>query len=337
MSSSDPAATLRVVQMLTAYWRAQAIYVAAKLRVSDHLRDGPLPADELALRCDSDPSTLTRLMRALAGEGFFHEDLEGRFSLGPLGGCLDSGNPASAYATAIMLGEEHFAAWGQLLESVRDGQPAFQKVYHQEVFAYYREHTESGDVFHRAMGELSRSTHRAAVAAYDFAGFQHVVDVGGGRGELLSAILATQEHLRGTLYEQAAVIPQAEALFHQRGLDSRVSTVAGDFFQSVPPGGDCYVLSTVIHDWTDEDSIRILRNVRKAVRGKATLLLLERVLKEPNQPDFGRFSDLNMLVMTGGRERTQDQFATLYQEAGFQLTRVIRTASTSCIIEGRPR
>lgn len=332
--STQPAPSQRLMRMLTGAWTSQAICAAAKLGIADHLAGGPLKADELAEAIGADRQSLFRLMRALASIDVLHVQRDGRFALGPLGECLRDNAPDSLRATAIMLGDDHHVAWGRLAESVRTGKTAFELAYGQGVFDYYNENTAAGDVFHRAMTELSRDVSQAVLDAYDFSPFNHVVDIGGGQGVLLAAILAAYPHLRGTLFDQPAALDDAKSSLAGGPLAERVELSTGDFFEEVPRGGDAYILSTVIHDWDDKKSIAILHRVREAIRDDGKLLLLERVLGPPGGRDFGTFADLNMLVMTGGKERTEDEFRQLYADAGFCLTRVVRTRLDRSVVEG---
>ena len=323
----------KLLRMLTGNWTAQALYVAAKLGVADHLVDGPVDCDRLAQLTGSHPEALYRLLRALAGLGLFVEDHERRFGLTPLGEELRDNVPFSMRHVAIMLGEEHYAAWGRLIDAVRSGQTAFELLYDQPVFDYFGNHLEAAATFNRAMTQLAHQTHVAVVDAYDFGPYRLVADLGGGHGALLAAILRANPHLRGLLFDLPAVVAGADEFLAAPDVRSRASVAGGDFFEEIPAGCDVYVMSTVIHDWHDEAAMAILGNVRRAMTPDARLLLVERVLKSPNEPDFGKLADLNMLVMTGGLERTADEWRTLLEGSGFRLRDIIPTRTTSCVIE----
>jgi SAM-dependent methyltransferase len=325
------------MKLVTGTWVAQAISAAAKLGIADLLADGPRSAEDLAAACSCHPRSLYRLLRALAGLRIF-EELDGRqFQLTPLAEDLRSDSPHSLRYATIMLGEQHhYGAWGHLFGAIQSGGIAFNDLFGTPVFKYFDEHPEAADVFNRAMTELSRKAHFAVVDAYDYSRFETIVDVGGGHGALLSAILLANPRLRGVLFDQPAVVEGAEPHLAARGVTERCRTAPGDFFRAVPEGGDAYILATVIHDWNDDESVRILKNIRRAIRPDGRLLLVEQVLKGPNEHDFGKFADLNMLVMTGGGERTEAEYRALYERAGFELLRIVLTRSSSSIIEGAP-
>jgi len=325
------------MKLVTGTWVSQAISVAAKLGVADKLAAGPRSADDLAVDCACHARSLYRLLRALASIGIFSELPDRRFQLTPLAEDLRSDSSHSMRYAAIMLGEpHHYGAWGNLHGAVQSGGIAFNEVFGVPVFEYFDRNAEADDVFNRAMTELSRNAHFAIIDAYDFSHIETLVDVGGGYGALLSAILLANPHLQGVLFEQPHVIDEGSSYLESSGAADRIRTAPGDFFQAVPEGGDAYILSTVIHDWNDDESVQILQNIRRAIRPEGRLLLVEQVLQGPNASDFGKFADLNMLVMTGGGERTEAEFRELYARAGFELLRIIPTRSSSAIIEGAP-
>lgn len=332
-SATSPPAS-RLFDLLSGYWVSQAIYALTRLGAADVLSETPQSCDELAgkLQCDAD--ALYRLLRALAGYGITQEDDQRRFVSTALSEKLRTGANGSMRAMAIMLGEEHFRAWGHLLDGVKTGKTPFETIHGQQVFDYFDTHSQAADIFHRAMVEHATLMHRAAVEAYDFTPARQIVDVGGGRGTLLATILNMYPKLQGVLFDQPDVVgTAADDYLKKQGVLERCRVVGGDFFQQVPPGGDHYVLSTVIHDWDDPSAITILRNVQKAIRSDGRLLLIERVLKGPNEPDSGKMADLNMLVMTGGRERSEQEYGQLLQQTGFKILRVIKTRSPSSIVE----
>lgn len=325
------------MKLVTGTWVAQAISTAARLGIADLLAAGPQSVAHLASHCSCHERSLYRLLRALSTVGIFEELADARFQLTPLADPLRSDSPHSLRNAAIMLGEPpHYAAWGNLLGAVQSGGIAFNEVFGMPVFKYFGAHADAAEVFNHAMTELSSNVHVAVVNAYDFSRFETIVDVGGGHGALLSAILLANPQLRGVLFDQPSVVEGAEPHLEARGVAERCHTAPGDFFQAVPEGGDAYLLATVIHDWNDDESVQILRNIRRAIRPNGRLLLVEQVLKEPNTDDFGKFADLNMLVMTGGGERTESEYRELYRRAGFELLRIVPTRSSSAIIEGAP-
>jgi hypothetical protein len=326
-----------LLQMATGYWTSQCLYVAAALRIADALHAGPKAIDVLARETKSNEDYLYRVMRAACSVGVFEEKDGRTFAQTPLSNALRSDNAHSALSMVEMMGrEEHFKAWGHLLESVQKGDRPFEAVFGMPVFEYFAKHPEAGEVFNKAMTCFATSMHRTVIGCYDFSRFKTLVDVGGGHGALLRGILESNPGLNGVLFDLPHVVqgmPPSETL--PEALQSRFKAVGGDFFQSIHPGADAYILSTVIHDWSDELSIQILKNIHAAMAEKGTLLLVENVIDPDNRPHFGKFLDLNMLVMTeGGRERSREEFKTLYEAAGFELSQVIPLPSGLCIIEG---
>ncbi len=263
----------------------------------------------------------------------FKEDDAGRFTITPMADKLRKKAAGSLWASTLMMGEEHYVAWGRLLDGVRQGETSFKLQYGVGVFDYFETHQDSARIFHRAMTELTSQTHVAAVDAYEFSRFGKLIDVGGGRGTLISAILKANPQLRGAVYDLPSVMEQTRRYLAEQGVADRCEAIGGDFFASIPAGADAYILSTVIHDWHNAESLKILRNIHRAMPPAGKLLLVELVLKGRNEPDFGKLMDLNMLVMAGGLERTADEFRALLAEAGFELTRIVPTKSASHVIE----
>ncbi len=323
-----------MLQMIHGFWVSRAIYVTAKLGLADLVKDGPKSADELARSTGTHAPSLYRVLRALAGVGVFADDGQGRFAQTPLSETLRSDTLGSLRAMAMVeLGQEHFPAWGNLMHSVRTGEIAFDNLFKQSSWEYYAQHPEEASNFNQAMKSLTAIVNVAVLSAYDFSGVGKLVDIAGGTGELISAVLNMNPHMRGVLFDLPHVIEEAGPLLDAAGLRDRCETAAGDFFESVPEGGDAYVMKWIIHDWDDEKSTAILKNIHRAMNENGKLLLIEMVVPEGNQPDLSKFLDLNMMVMTGGRERTEAEFSSLLTASGFKLTRVIHTMSPVCVIE----
>lgn len=333
--TSDP--RLALLGLINGFQITQAIRVASALRVADHLSDGVRSADELAVLTKSHPDTLYRLLRALAAVGVFQEDEGRKFALTPIGDCLrtDSATPLGAWAEVV--GSPYFwQAWGHLLYSVQTGENAFETLNDgKDVWQFRAEHPEYGATFNRAMTQLSLGSAEAVVSAYDFSSFRHIVDVGGGQGLMLAAILRAHPHMHGTLFDQPDVVAGAKAVLMQNGVIDRCDIVSGSFFETVPEGADAYLMRVVIHDWEDDEAIAILNVCRRAMRESAKLLLIERLVAPPNQMPATKFSDLNMLVSPGGRERTREEFSNLLGRSGFALTNVF-PAGIHNVIEARP-
>jgi O-methyltransferase/methyltransferase family protein len=315
---------------------SQAIHVAASLGICDLLADGPRDSDALAAETDTHAPSLYRLLRALAALGVLHEDDERRFSLTPQGELLRSDVPGSVRGWAAFVGRPHVReSWTALEHSIRTGENAFKHVHGTDVWSYRAERPEESAAFDRAMQSLTGGANRALIDAYDFGRFGTIVDVGGGNGALLAALLAEHPALHGVVFDQAHVVGNARTVLAEAGVADRCKLVAGSFFERVPSGGDAYVLKSIIHDWDDGKSVAILRVVRQAMTEDGTLLLIERIVDPPNAGWRTKFSDLNMLVMPDGRERTIDEWETLLEEAGYKLVDVT-PASGFAVIAGAP-
>jgi len=323
-----------MLQMITGFWVSRAIYVAAKLGLADLVKDGPKTVDELARLTGTHAPSLYRVLRALVGMGVFAGAEQRRFAQTPLSETLRSDTPGSLRSMAMVeLGQEHFPAWGNLMHSVKTGEIAFDNLFEQNAWEYYARNPEDARNFNDAMKGLTEMINAAVLEAHDFSGVDKMVDVAGGTGGLIGAILGAHPRLRGVLFDLPQVIAEAGPLLEAAGVRDRCETAAGDFFESVPEGGDVYVMKWIIHDWDDEKATAILKNIHRAMKEKGELLLIEMVVPEGDQPDLSKFTDLNMMVMTGGRERTEAEFNSLLAASGFELTRVIRTASPFCVIE----
>ena len=319
------AADLR--RLVNSYQVSQAIHVATILGIADLLADGPRSSDDLAEATGTNPRALYRLLRALAAFGVFHEDDNRLFSLTQLGEPLRSDVPESVAGWAAYIGRpNHRDSWGALAESIRTGENAFLLAHGVRVWEYRAEHPEEGAIFDRAMAANSNVVLRSLLAAYDFGRFGTIVDVGGGNGTLLAGLLEANPALQGVLFDQPHVVEGVD-------LGERGSVVSGNFFESVPEGGDAYLLKWIIHDWEDEESIAILTNVRK---WGGTLLLVERILGPPNETPEAKLSDLNMLVGPGGQERTREEFESLLEAAGYELVGTTPTEGGMFVIEGTP-
>jgi hypothetical protein len=325
-----------MLQLMAGAWVAQAISVAAGLRIADHLRDGPKPCDALARVTETNPDALYRVLRALAAVQVFAELEDRRFCLTPLAESLLGGEEGSLRDYAIMLGaEEMWRPVGDMLACVRTGQPAFERIFGMKQFAYFARNAEAGRRFNEGMVSRSREENRAIIEGYDFSQFGSVVDVGGGQGSLLSAILAASPATRGVLFDMPHVV--AAARDEMTAYAGRCAFREGDFFKAVPAGGDAYILKKVIHDWDDERAMAILRRCREAMPPSARLLLIEPVIAPGNAPSFNKSLDLLMLVITsGGKERTEAEHRALLGSAGFAPVRLIPTNCPLSIIEAMP-
>jgi len=324
----------QLIQMGMSYWVSRALYAAAKLGLADRLEAGPRSAAELAGETGTHGPALHRLMRALAGLGVLTERDGQRFALTPLGEALKSGAPGSARATLLALaGPMCWEGFGEFMHSLETGKTGFEKAFGMGVFDYLARNPEDAANFSEAMVGFHGAEPPAVAEAYDFSGFGTVVDVGGATGNMLAAILGRHREPRGVLFDLPHVVRDAPELFRARSVADRVRTEGGSFFESVPAGGDAYILSHVIHDWDEGQCLTILGNCRAAMKPDARLLIVEMVLPGGDAPHPGKMLDLTMLVMPGGQERTEAEYAELLEKAGFRLTRVVPTASAASVVE----
>ena len=324
-----------ILGLLPGAWVAQSISVVAWLGIADLLDDGPKTSAELAARCGAHGPSLYRVMRALAGLGIFAEDARGRFRLTRVGRCLRTNAPDSMRALAIHAGSDtHWRAWGGLLHSVQTGQAAFEHQTGLSPYAYYQHDRDAADLFNAAM-TVYATPFASAVAGYAFPDAGTVVDVGGGYGTVVAAVLRANPALRGILFDVPEVIQAARPRLAAAGLAERCEPIEGSFFDSVPPGGEVYLLTSVLHNWDDGRAIAILKACRHAMAGRGTLLVAEYVVGPGNAPSIAKLIDLEMLVhFTGGRERTTAEYRALFDAAGFRLRRVLTTLYTVSILEG---
>ena len=325
-----------MMEMIVATWTSQAITVAAQLGIADSLSDGPLPIEELAVRVGADADALGRLLRALIGKGIFRQRRDGRYELNPLAATLRSDAPISMSCAAQFYGSrEQRERWTLLVDSIRTGGTVVPALRGAESFDYFAGQPELAGLFNRTMTSVSELTDGPVVAGYDFSAYPTIVDVGGGHRPLLAAILAGAPASRGVLYDLPRVVADAPDLLREHKVADRVHIADGSFFDSVPAGGDAYILKNILHDWPDEKAVRILRNVRTAAGPRAAVLLIEMVIPKHDRDFPGKWVDLEMLLNLGARERTADEYRALLNEAGLQMTRVVETASPLSVVEAR--
>lgn len=322
-----------MLQMIQSFWVSRALHVAAELGLADLLKAGPRNSKELATATGTHAPSLYRVLRALGSVGVFAEDDEQRFTLTPLGTTLCRDAPGSLRHFALeVLGQNHYYAWEKIMCSVKTGATAFNHAYGVSTWQFIAEHREDGRIFDEAMASFNTVIADAVLAAYDFSSCNVVVDVGGGDGSLLSAIFQANPHLRGVLVDLCHLTDSAQRRFKRLGQAERCAVVAGDFFASVPQG-DTYILKWIIHDWDDPRSVAILKNCRAAMSNEGRILIVESVLEPGSATSFSKFMDLNMLVMTGGRERTAAEYQALLNSAGLRLTRIVPTTTEMSVIE----
>jgi len=319
--------------MVTGSWATQALYVAAKLAIPDLLADGPRSARQLAQASGAHPGALYRLLRALSAMGVFRELPGQTFRQTAISRTLVSGHRSLMREVAIMAGEERYAAWGELLYSISTGKAAFDRVHRRSFYPYFASQGASGRRFEHYLRTTAQTIAAGVAHAYDFSRVQEIVDVGGGHGEFITTLLRSYPHMRGVLLETEPVTKMARKAVRAAGLSRRCRVVAGDFFQSVPRGGDTYILVRILHGFDDGDSVRILKSCRRAM-SQSKLLIVQEVLT--SAPTLGKLADLNMLVVFGGKERTRVEYRQLLAQAEFKLTRVAPTETSMSIIEAAP-
>jgi hypothetical protein len=331
----SPPPPVQMVQMLAGFQVSQALYVAAKVGVADHLVDGPATIETLASRVDADPLSLSRLLRTLASLGVFTQTEPGTFALTRLGGTLVSDGEGSMRDLALMWMETHYEPFGGLLDTVRTGECAATTYYEQPFFSWLGGQPEQVDRFSRAMANLTDGIKGGAIASYDFSGADTIVDVGGADGALLARILEATPGTNGVVLDLPHVIAEAESTLKGYGLGERLTAAGGDFFDAVPGGADTYLLSMVLHDWNDADATRILSNIRAAAGPGSRVLALELVMPTTDEPHMSKMIDLTMLGMLNGRERTDDEMRALFEGAGLSYERSVPTPTPISMVEAR--
>ncbi|MFN2568396.1 MAG: methyltransferase, partial [Candidatus Dormibacteria bacterium] len=320
----------RLLDTLGGFMATQAIAVVARLGVADHIVDEPVSADRLAAEVGADPDALFRFLRFLSSTGIFTQPAPRCFAHSPMSLCLRSGAPGSLRYLAMCFGEEHYRAWGDALHSVRTGAPAFSRVFGTPFFNYLEANPEAGATFNRAMANTAaaRAIPMLAYPWGDVAGT--VVDVGGGNGFLLTVILEANPHLSGVVFDMADAVSQARERIAAAGLAGRCRAVEGSFFDEAPAAGT-QVLSQILHDWDDDDALRILRSCRRSINPDGRLLILEYVVPSGDTPSRAKLLDLHMLVLLGGREGTEAQWRVLLERGGFRVSRIFPAARTDLI------
>ncbi len=315
----DPVRELRA--LIHGYTISQAIYVGAKLGIADQL---------------ADEDALYRLLRALAAVGVLIEEDARWFRLTEMGKLLRSNAPSSIRSEALLFGQGPYRALGDLLHSVRTGEPAFDRIYNMSCCTYLAQDAKAGHTFNAAMTQMTSIMCKEVAAHYDFAPLTKIVDVGGGYGVLLARVLAKHKHLRGVIYDFPYVLAGAGQVLESAGVADRVEICAGDAFETIPAGADAYLLKNIVHGWDDARATRILENCRRAIKPNGRLLLIERVIPPGNGPFWGKFVDLVLLAISGGRERTAPEYRALLANAGFALSQILPLPSGFAIVEAVP-
>lgn len=336
--AADPSEAL--LQFATAYVPCSAVWVAAELKIADLIGTGSQSVAELAKKTGTNEDALFRILRLLSMVGIFTEAEPRHFALTPPAELLRSDHPQSMRDTVVWLADPlHFNIAAELLHSVRTGQPTVEHLTGKPAFEYISSNEVEFHRFHRAMTNLSAMAVAAALQAYDFSDFSTIVDVGGGHGFAICSILQKYPQMCGILFDLHDIVPGADQRICDLALETRCSTASGDFFQSVPEGGDVYFMKHILHDWTDDQAITILQNCRRALESKRNrnlpgkVVLLEFVVPPGNQPHPSKIIDIEMLFFPGGRERMEDEWRNLFARAGFRLSRIVPTQSPFSVIE----
>ena len=323
-----------MMEHASSFWVAKAIGVAADLEIADHLSSGPKHIDELAKITNTHPASLLRLMRVLTGHRIFVNKGRGVFCNNKLSAALMEDRHSMKYFVRHHLGDNNWVFVGDLEKSVRTGQNAIRQRTGMEPFDFLKEHPEKSVLFNRAMTDSNEMSLPLFLAAFPFKHFKKIIDVGGGQGYMISAIASRNPGTHCTVFDMPHVVVQALENFKRFGVEDRCSIAEGDFFTSVPEGGDLYIMKNILHDWDDETSVKILKNINSAMHAHSRLLIIESLIEDNNDSSFGKILDLQMLIgTTGGRERTREEFEFLFNASGFKFLRAIDTATPFSFIE----
>ena len=335
MTTNDFPPPLVLQQMIQGFQMTQCIYVAAKLGIADLLKDGPRTSEDLAQATGTHAPSLYRVLRLLSATGLLNEGEARSFALTPLGTYLQTGVPGSMHNTALNYGgKTTWQVWGALFHSVETGEPTYQHVFGLKAWEYRAQHPDAAVLFDQMMTEWTASVAPTVAVAYDFSATPTLVDVGGGHGQMLASILQAHPTLHGILFDLPHVVKGAPPLLEAAGIADRCEVIGGDAFSAVPAGYETYLLSRVIHDWDDEHAITLLRRCHEAIKPHGKVLLVERVILIDSTPQLLVLeSDVNMLVATGGKERTDAEYRTLLSAAGFELTQLIAVLPPFYVIE----
>ncbi len=322
------------LQLASGFIASQAVYVFSKLRIADALAGGPRPSDAVAARVGTRPDQTRRLLRTLGGFGVVDEVASDTFQLTDVGE-LFRNEPGSLADLTAMWMETHYAPFAGMTGTLTAGTPAFETIQGEDFWSWLGHEPDTAELFSRAMGSFGAQTQTAALEAYDFSGFERIVDVGGAHGSFLAGALAQSDTARGVLLDLPHVVETAGPSLEAAGVADRVESLGGDFFESVPTG-DAYLLSVILHDWDDADCVRILSSIRRSIPAHGVVLILENVIPDGNEPHLGKVIDMIMMTMLSGTERTRSEYAALLTAAGFTLDEVVATQAPTSLIVARP-
>ena len=335
-SANETPAIATLLQMIAGRWVSQTIVMAAHYGIADLLKEGAQSVDALALATQTDPKSLYRFLRALASLGVIAEREDGQFEIAPLGIYLQTDAPVSLRSLALMFGQDwQHRVWRNLPYSLQTSQPAFEQQFGMSFYEYFAHNASVGQNFDEAMTSLSGTNVSAIADAYDFSQFSRIIDIAGGHGLLLSTILKMNPGLQGILFDVPNVLEGAKTAGVIDTVRDRIDLVAGNYFEGVPQDADAYLFKLIIHDWNDDRACELLKRCYQSMPDHSKLLVIEHVIADGNEPDFGKLLDVEILLtMSGGRERTATEYRELFASAGFKLTRIVPTQSTVSIVEG---
>ena len=334
MSTQDP--VIDLMRLVSGFQASQAISVIAELGIADVLKNDALHIDAIAQATECHPRSLYRLLHMLASVGVLEELAGEYFKLTPLGECLRSDSPSKRSAWARYAGRPYvWQSWGAMMHSVKTGESSFGHLHGANIWEWRSKRRDETEIFDAAMSELSSAAGKAVASSYDFSVFNVIIDVGGGQGALLAAVLAEHKNTKGILFDLPHVVVKAQDILRTAGVTNRCEVVGGDVFKAVPEGGDAYLIKSVLMDEDDDQAIAILLACRSAMRPSGKVVVIEHLLTPPNAPEINS-SDMTMMIMTGGRERTQEEFSELFSAAGFHLEQVIVTKSSFTLMVGAP-
>jgi O-methyltransferase domain/Dimerisation domain len=323
-----------LTQMILGYVTSKAIHVATKLNIADLIAaQGPMNCSGLAKKTGAHEESLHRLLRALASVEIFQEDSEGKFSLTPMAECLKEDSPDSLKAMSLSTGAAFYKAYEEFLYSIQTGDGGLKKALGMPIFDYLTNNPEEGKIFDRMMTDFHGDETAPMVGTYNFSDFKTIVDVGGGNGSVISAVIKNNPGVSGVLFDLPDVINRSRENIAAWGLSDRIKLDTGSFFESVSGGGDAYILRHIIHDWSDSDAVTILSNCRKAMNPGGKVLVVEAVIPKGNDPNPFKWLDLTML-MIGGKERTEEQFKDIFTKAGLKLARIVPFTPVMNVVEG---
>lgn len=321
-----------LLEKLAGEWLTHCIYTATELNIASYLNCGPKTISELAIQTDTQADLLYRLMNYLASNGIFYEHEGKVFSNNEVSSLLAQEHPQSLYSPALFYKEVLSPNWPDLIKTLNSGKPAFEIHNGMPVFQYFKDNSKAAALFNAAMKSKSKAVIDSLLKVYDFSNYKNFYDIGAGNGYFTYAILNQYPQLSATVFELPAVVQTAKSQMPS-AFDTRCTFVSGDFFNEIPTNGDLYFLKSIIHDWSDNDVLKILENCHKAMTNNSRLLIVEPIQLPANTPDYAKAMDMLMMVITGGRERSLDEMKDLFKRGGFELLKIYPTDTEFSVLE----